>query len=45
MNVNVAPKTTGLTVTPLTGAVGAAVHGISLANLDDATKASRACCA
>jgi taurine dioxygenase len=37
MNINVAPKATELTVTPLTGAVGAAVRGVDLANLDEAT--------
>lgn len=37
MNINVAPKTTELTVTPLTGAIGASVRGIDLANLDEAS--------
>ena len=37
MNINVAAKTTGFAVTPQTGAVGAAVRGVDLANLDDAT--------
>jgi taurine dioxygenase len=36
MNVNVVPKTTKFTVTPLTGSVGAAVRGVNVANLDDA---------
>jgi len=36
MNINVAPKTTAFTVAPLTGAVGAALRGVDLANLDDA---------
>jgi taurine dioxygenase len=37
MNVNIAPKTTDFTVTPLTGAIGAAVRGADIARLDDAT--------
>jgi taurine dioxygenase len=36
MNVNVAPKTSDLTVTPLTGAIGASIRGVNLANLDAA---------
>jgi taurine dioxygenase len=36
MNVNVVPKTTEFTVTPLTGSIGAAVRGVNVANLDDA---------
>lgn len=33
-------KTSNVTVTPLTGAVGAAIHGVDLANLDDAAFAA-----
>ena len=36
MNVNVAPKTTEFTVTPLTGSIGAAVRGMDVARLYDA---------